>query len=64
MSVSVASCERSVSKLKPIKTYLKSSVSQERLTNLAILSIEKQAFNLINFNDIIDQFADKKARKV
>ena len=64
MSVSVASCERSFSKLKLIKTYLRSSMSQERLTNLAILSIEKQKFNLINYNDKLDQFADKKARKV
>ena len=39
-------------------------VTVERVTNLAILSIDKQTFNLINFNDIIDQLADKKARKV
>lgn len=64
MAVSVASCERSFSKLKLIKTYLRSAMSQERLTNLAILSIEKETFNRINFNDVIDQFADKKARKV
>uniref|UniRef100_A0A7N0SZK7 HAT C-terminal dimerisation domain-containing protein n=1 Tax=Kalanchoe fedtschenkoi TaxID=63787 RepID=A0A7N0SZK7_KALFE len=39
--VTVASAERSFSKLKLLKTYLRSSMSQERLNDLAILSIEK-----------------------
>jgi hypothetical protein len=64
ISVSVASCERSFSKLKLIKTHLRSTMTQERLTDLAILSIEKTTFELINFDDIIDQFAERKARKI
>ena len=40
--VTVASTERSFSKLKLIKTYLRSSMSQERLNGLAILSIKKE----------------------
>jgi hypothetical protein len=39
-------------------------MTQERLTDLAILSIEKTTFELINFDDIIDQFAERKARKI
>ena len=35
--VSIASCERSFSKLKLILSYLRSSVSQERLCDLALL---------------------------
>ena len=38
-AISVASCERSFSKLKLIKNYLRSTMSQTRLTDLAILSI-------------------------
>ena len=38
--VSVASAERSFSKLKLIKSYLRSCMSQERLNGLAIISIE------------------------
>uniref|UniRef100_A0A8C3G567 Uncharacterized protein n=1 Tax=Cyclopterus lumpus TaxID=8103 RepID=A0A8C3G567_CYCLU len=38
--VTVASAERSFSKLKLIKTYLRSSMSQERLSGLAILNIK------------------------
>ena len=40
--ISVASCERSFSKLKLIKNYLRSTMSDARLTNLAILSIERE----------------------
>eukprot|EP00731_Ephydatia_muelleri_P034131 Em0048g7a len=63
MPVSVASCETSFSKLKIIKTYLRSTMAQERLGNLAILSIEKEVFNSVDFDQIIDQFAEKKSRK-
>ena len=38
---SIASCERSFSKLKLSKTYMRSTLSQERLYGLAILSIER-----------------------
>ncbi|XP_074318756.1 uncharacterized protein LOC141655583 [Silene latifolia] len=42
--VTVASAERIFSKLKLIKTYLRSSMSEERLNGLAMLSIEKELF--------------------
>ncbi|CAH2092540.1 unnamed protein product [Euphydryas editha] len=41
IAISNASCERSFSKLKLIKNYLRSTMSTLRLTNLAILSIEQ-----------------------
>lgn len=41
LPVIVASCERNFSKLKLIKTYLRSSMVQQKLTNLGILSIDK-----------------------
>jgi hypothetical protein len=40
--VTIASAERSFSKLKLIKSYLRSTMSQERLNGLAILSIENE----------------------
>lgn len=42
--VTVASAERSFSKLKLIKNYLRSTMSQERLSGLSILSIENERF--------------------
>lgn len=64
LPVTVASCERSFSKLKLIKNYLRASTGQERLTNMSILSIENEIANNINFDAIIDQFASLKARKI
>ena len=40
--VSTVSAERSSSKLKLVKTYLRSTMSQERLSALSILSIETE----------------------
>jgi hypothetical protein len=61
--VTTASAERSFSKLKLIKTYLRNSMGQDRLRNLAILSIENSMARSLNFDDVIDTFAEQKARK-
>lgn len=62
--VTVASGERSFSKLKLIKNYLRSTMSDERLNNLAILSIEKEIATQLDITEIIKNFADLKARKI
>lgn len=61
--VSVASGERSFSKLKIIKNYLRNSTDENRLNHLAIVSIENETAKSINYDDIIDEFASMKARK-
>jgi len=64
IAVSGATCERSFSKLKLIKNCLRSSMSTLRLRNLATLSSEQQLTDKINFDIAIEEFANKKARKV
>lgn len=64
LPVSIASCERTFSKLKIIKNYLRSSIAQERLSNLSIISIEFMVANSLDYDDLIDKFASEKARKV
>jgi hypothetical protein len=64
ISTSVAGCERSFSKLKLILTYLRSTMTQKRLTNLALLSIERETLEHVDFSNVIDTFASVKARKV
>uniref|UniRef100_A0A7N0RB74 HAT C-terminal dimerisation domain-containing protein n=1 Tax=Kalanchoe fedtschenkoi TaxID=63787 RepID=A0A7N0RB74_KALFE len=60
--VTVASAERSFSKLKLLKTYLRSSMSQDRLNDLRILSIEKDMFDNIDYDTLVNDFASKNAR--
>ena len=62
--MTVASAERSFTKLKLIKTYLRSTMSQERLSGMAVLSINHQLAEQISFDDIIDDFASRKTRRV
>ncbi|KAL0437597.1 UNVERIFIED_CONTAM: Zinc finger MYM-type protein 1 [Sesamum radiatum] len=61
--MTVASVERSFSKLKLLKTYLRSSMSQERLNGLAILCIENDMFGKIDVGSRIDDFASRNARR-
>ncbi|KAL4082852.1 hypothetical protein QTP88_029508 [Uroleucon formosanum] len=62
--VTSACAERSFSKLKLIKTYLRNKLSQENLSGLSIISIEKDIAESLDHDDIINQFAAKKSRKV
>lgn len=63
MPMSVAHGERSFSKLEIIKNYLRNSMNTERLHDLAIISIESQIAEAIEYDDVIENFANKKARK-
>ncbi|XP_025418417.1 zinc finger MYM-type protein 1-like [Sipha flava] len=63
LPVTVASAERSFSKLKLIKNYLRSTMCEERLSGLGILSIENDRARQLNLKEIINNFAEKKARK-
>lgn len=64
IAVSIASCERSFSKLKLILSYLRASMGQTRICDLAVLSVERDETEKTDFDDVIDQFAAAKARKV
>ena len=61
LPVTVASAERSFSKLKLIKNYLRSTMSTNRLNALAILSIEKEIVKEYDFSNIINDMAIKNS---
>ena len=56
--VNSCECERSFSALKRLKTYLRNSMREERLSGLAILNIEKDVE--INMEQIVIDFIPKK----
>ena len=63
LTVSVAYAEKSFSKLKLFKIYLKSMMSQDQWSNLSLISIEYKAVEKIDF-DQISSFTPAKTRKV
>lgn len=64
--MTTAEAERSFSTLKRIKTFLRNTMTQERLTALAMLSIEKDlVMSIPDFNQrVIDRFAQQKERRM
>ena len=54
--------ERSFSKLKYIKNYLRSTMGEEKLNAFAFLSIEYEILNNLDFNQIVDDFVFAKNR--
>lgn len=58
--------ERCFSTINRIKTFLRNSMSEDRLTSLSMLSIEKKFISEIdNFNDkVITKFATRKERRI
>lgn len=64
--MSTTEAERCFSTLKRIKTFLRNSMTEERLTALSMLSVEKKFISQIsNFNEkVIDKFASKKDRRI
>jgi len=63
LPVTVATAERSFSKLKLIKNYLRNSISQDQLTNISILNIERARTEELDVEKLILDFANQKSRK-
>jgi len=61
--VTIASAERSFSKLKLLKNCLRSTMLQERLNGLAMCSIEKDILDTIDLESVLEDFASRNARR-
>lgn len=60
LPVTVASAERSFSKLNLIKNYLQNTIRQDRLSNISILNIDKEETAELDTNRIINHIATVK----
>ena len=64
LMISNCSAERSFSKMKLIKNRLRTSMCNDRLFHLSLMSKEADILREINFEDLVNELARKKARKV
>ncbi|XP_055301630.1 zinc finger MYM-type protein 1-like [Sitodiplosis mosellana] len=64
LPVTIASAESSFSKLKLTKNYLRTTMGQDRLSQLATISIESELLGDISHETVINKFATAKARQV
>lgn len=62
LPVRVATAERSFSTLRRIKSWLRSSMVEDRLTGLALLHVHKNV--PIDVNDVITGFGRRRKRKI
>ena len=62
--VTVASAERSFIKLKLLKSYLRSAMTQERLNDLAMIALESDMLEKIDYERIIEDFISKNAQRI
>jgi len=62
MPATSASCERSFSSMRRIKSYMRSTMKGERLSDLGILHIHREID--VNVDVVINKFASVKCRKI
>ena len=60
MPATNATSERSFSALRRIKSYLRTTMSQQRLNNLMVLFIHRDSLDEINLEDVADEFISAK----
>jgi hypothetical protein len=54
--VTVASAESSFSKLKLLKSYMRTTMTQQRFNGLATIALQNDILEKINYEDIIENF--------
>ena len=59
LAVNTAQCERSFYALKRIKSYLRTTMTEKRLTDIALLSIETDLSGSISLDDVVTEFEGK-----
>ena len=64
LPATVATCERAHSKVKIINSYLRASMSYDRLESLVHISIERDLADKIGLDTLVDTFRLAKNRKL
>ena len=61
--VTTATGERSLSVVRCIKTYLRSTMSQQRLNNIMLLNVHKDLTDALDLPTVARQFVDANERR-
>jgi hypothetical protein len=59
LPVTSVEAERSFSCLKLIKSHLRTTMLDDRLSDIGVLSMHARRVNALNLDDIVDRFANK-----
>ncbi|CAF4562876.1 unnamed protein product [Rotaria magnacalcarata] len=62
--ISIATNERSFSKLKIIKNYLRTNMADERLFHLMLCALEKDHLDQLNLNHLAKEWSKMKDRRI
>lgn len=58
LAVSSASAERALSKLRIVKNRLRTTLTDQNLSALMVLAVEKDLFHMLNVDEVISRLAD------
>jgi len=64
LPITSATCERSFSAMRRIKTWMRSTMVENRFNDLSIINIEKYLAKKININDMVNAFSNKNRYNV
>ena len=64
LPVTTCENERSNSQLKLLKTYLRSTMTEKRLSSLALIKIHRDMVANLDFNKLVVAFANKHPRRM
>ncbi len=64
MAVTSASCERSFSSMKRIKTWLRTTMTDNRLADLSVLSIERDLSSELSLDEVVTDFEVTGDRRI
>ncbi len=64
LPVTTCETERCNSQLKLLKTYLRSTMTEERLSSLALIKIHRDMTATLNFNQLVVDFSNKHPRRM
>jgi hypothetical protein len=62
--VTIASADQSFSKFKLLKSYMRTTMIQQRLNDLATIALESEVLEMIDYEDLIEVFISGNTKRM